>query len=119
MPCPYLSIETENVLGTHQGNLTKNVRKWKLKTKGAVQRRLKEHPVQEVEHIQVQEVAPPPPPPAEHKAGATPLARAGNPRETFARPPDDPRWPLVTSSLTSLDGLLLPPTGRLALQGRL
>lgn len=68
VPCPYLSIETENVLGTHQGNLTKNVRKWKLKTKGAVQRRLKEHAVQEVEHIVVQEAAPPPPPPAQHKA---------------------------------------------------
>lgn len=68
VPCPYLSIETENVLGTHQGNLTKNVRKWKIKTKGSVQRRLKEHEVQEVETIKVQEVAPPPPPPAQHKA---------------------------------------------------
>mmetsp|Transcript_10192 Transcript_10192/g.11739 ORF Transcript_10192/g.11739 Transcript_10192/m.11739 type:complete len:472 (+) Transcript_10192:157-1572(+) len=42
LACPFVSIDTENVLGTHKLNLTRNIRKWKVKTKGTVQRRIKE-----------------------------------------------------------------------------
>jgi len=64
VPCPYLSIETENVLGTHKADITKNIRKHKIKTKGSVQRRLEEHAQPEIDVVKVQETAPPPPPKA-------------------------------------------------------
>lgn len=35
----YIEVDTENVLGTHKLNLTKNVRKYNVKTKGNFQRR--------------------------------------------------------------------------------
>mmetsp|Transcript_13711 Transcript_13711/g.22360 ORF Transcript_13711/g.22360 Transcript_13711/m.22360 type:complete len:441 (+) Transcript_13711:120-1442(+) len=45
--CPYLSIDLENVLGTHKANLTQTVRKWRVKTKDGLQEKFEEFHQQE------------------------------------------------------------------------
>ena len=51
----HISIGHENVLGTHKANLTKNIRKWRIKTKGSVQRKLSEHHGDGAKEVKVQE----------------------------------------------------------------
>jgi thiol-disulfide isomerase/thioredoxin len=42
IPCPYLALELHNIVGTHRTNITKNIQKFKIKTKGDVQETLEQ-----------------------------------------------------------------------------
>lgn len=54
--CLVVSIDVENTHGVHKLNLTENIRKWKVKTKGAVQRRMGEVELEE-HRLQVESIS--------------------------------------------------------------
>lgn len=70
IPCPYVSIELHNSVGTHRTNITKNISKFKIKTKGSVQATIERMQHVEPARIQVQEEAETPP----HDTDAKPVA---------------------------------------------
>ena len=64
LACEHLALELHNVLGTHQTDITKNIAKFRIKTKGDVQRTLEKaasvEPRRELAHEEEGAVAAPP-----------------------------------------------------------